>query len=74
MTVGFVPLFLYKISKTVGFVSYDISKMVSFVLLHEFNDGKFLQQIYEILTMVGFVRLWDLNDGKFRSVRTSEWR
>jgi len=48
--------------------------MVSFVLLHEFNDGQFLQQIYEILTMVGFVRLRDLNDGKFRSVRTSEWR
>jgi len=37
---GFVPLFFYKISKTDGFVPYKISKIVSFVLVQEFNDGQ----------------------------------
>jgi len=32
MMVGFVPLFLYKLSKTVGFVLYKISKTVSLVM------------------------------------------
>jgi len=59
MTVDFVPLFLYK-----------ISKMVSFVLSQEFNDGrnicnkftKFQRWSvllgYEISTMLGFVPLF----------------
>jgi len=30
----------YEILVTVGFVLYEISKMVSFVFLQEFNDGR----------------------------------
>jgi len=51
VSVSFVPLLFYEISKTIGFVLFrnEISKTVSFVGSRDLNEGRFSLSVSFVL-------------------------